>query len=380
MNVFKIAVWLEKGNKGMFDIPLDEQYAYMDSLGEPKDDIDRSYKQFQCQLYFWPVWKKILWWPMAVLVIPVALLLFWVQGLGIKFERQVDTIGEDKHMDEIIPEELSSAYDIDHKAWHAGAGLTGDDLCYIFRKVLGRRQPYFIMKSILFLTPYSARIKRFNPKRFIIHNEFSFNSSLLTDYCHWHNVEVINVQHGEKLRYIRDSFFHFDRCYVWNQHYVDILSRQKAEPTQFREAVPPSLKIEVSARQNSAIYADYKYYLAFSSEEEIKGIVASLEFAKREGRTVKFRPHPRYTDMSVLQKYVGEQEIEDVKNVGILESISNMEYAVGSYSTVLLQAHFSGKRVLLDDVTYKSQYNQLQDYGYILSDNLEGVGKLSEMQ
>jgi len=352
----------------------------MDSLKEPRNDIERSYRQFQCQMFFWPRWKKVAWWPVALLATPVAMIVFWLKGLRVRFERQVDTIGEDKNMPEIIPDELTSQYSIDNEAWHAGAGLTGSDLWYIVSKVMGWRHPYFVMKSILFLTPYSARIKRYRPKRFIIHNEFSFNSSMLTDYCHRHGVVVINVQHGEKLRYIRDSFFHFDYCYVWSQYYVDMLIRQKAESAQFRVVVPPSLKIDVTGHQNPSAYADYKYYLAASSEDEIRSIVASMQFAKKAGKTIKFRPHPRYTNVSVLRKYVSALEIEDVKDVGILDSISNMEYAIGSYTTVLLQAHFSGKKVLLDDVTYKKQLDQLKEYGYILSDNVEGVEKLSEKQ
>ena len=58
MNIFKIARFLEKGNKNMFEVPVREQYAFLNSLGDAKDDIDRSYKQFLCQNYFVPLsWK-----------------------------------------------------------------------------------------------------------------------------------------------------------------------------------------------------------------------------------------------------------------------------------------------------------------------------------
>ena len=380
MNIFKIAVLLEKGNKFLFDYPVEEQYAYMDSLAEPKNDIERSYRQFQCQMLFWPQWKKVVWWPIALVATPIAMLVFWLKGFAVHFEKQVDTIGEDKNMDEIIPIELSSQYDINHEAWHAGAGLTGSDLWYVVCKVMGWRHPYFVMKSVLFLTPFSARINRYHPKRFIIHNEPSFNSSLLTDYCHRHGVEVINVQHGEKLRYIRDSFFRFDRCYVWSEHYVKMLTRQRAEATQFRVAVPPSLKIDVAEYQNKATYADYKYYLASYKEEQLKAIVAAMAFAEREGKTMKFRPHPRYSNMELLRRFVSEDQIELPKEVSILESVSNMACAVGSYTTVLLQAHFSGKQVLLDDVAFAEQYKQMKVYGYVLSEGVEGVGRLSKKQ
>ena len=103
-----------------------------------------------------------------------------------------------------------------------------------------------------------------------------------------------------------------------------------------------------------------------------------MAFAKSEGKTVKYRIHPRYTDLNVLRQYVGDDEIELPKEVSILESISNMEYAVGSYTTVLLQAYLSGKKVLLDDVTFHYRYNQLKEYGYILAK--DDIEKLSEKQ
>ena len=103
-----------------------------------------------------------------------------------------------------------------------------------------------------------------------------------------------------------------------------------------------------------------------------------MAFAKREGKTVRYRIHPRYTDLSVLRKYVSDEEIEYPKKVSILESISNMEYAVGSYTTVLLQAYLSGKKVLLDDVTYKKRFEQLKEYRYILAK--DDIEKLSEKQ
>ena len=92
-----------------------------------------------------------------------------------------------------------------------------------------------------------------------------------------------------------------------------------------------------------------------------------MAFVKIKGGTVKFRPHPRYTNMKILRKYVSDHDIESVSKVSILESVANLQYAVGSYSTVLLQAFFSGKRVVMDDVTYKTQYEQLNDLMYFLS-------------
>lgn len=251
------------------------------------------------------------------------------------------------------------------------------DIKYLFHEVFGWRRPYFVLKSMMQIALFSARITRYAPEKIITHLEFSFCSSLLTDYCHYREVKLINVMHGEKLLNIRDAFFHFDECYVWDKHYVDMLVKLKAEVSQFRIAIPPSLQIDCKAHQNPSVYADYKYYLAHITDNEMECIVKSMVFVKDKGKRVKYRIHPRYTDLTILRKYVSEDEIEFPKHVNILESISNMEYAVGSYTTVLLQAHLAGKKVLIDDVTYSHIYEQLKEYGYILALETDGVERLS---
>ena len=380
MSPVDILYKLDKYNKHLFDIPVDEQINYMNSLGGPKSDIDRSYKQFLCQEYFSPLWLRMFWSMTACVIIPILLIAFWWKGRKVHFEYKVDTIAEKKGMDEIFPQELLAKCSICREEWNAGKCFTNADIRYLFRNVFGRRRPYFILKAMMHIALFSARITRYAPEKIITQLEFSFCSSLLTDYCHNRNVKLINVMHGEKLLNIRDSFFHFDECYVWDQHYVDMFVKLNAEVSQFRIAIPPSLLIDCNAYQNSSVYADYKYYLAHITDNEMESIVKSMTFVKDEGKRVKYRIHPKYTDITILRKYVKEDEIELPKNVSILESISNMEYAVGSYTTVLLQSYLAGKKVLIDDVTYCHIYEQLKEYGYMLVMKVERLERLSEKQ
>lgn len=372
---------IDRYNKHQFDIPVEEQLAYMSSLGNPIDDIGRSYLQFKCQWYFSPFGIKLLWFVLSVCAIPFVIVIFLCKRKYCILERCVETIAEDKGMDEIIPVELSQKYEISHKEWNAGSSLSLEDIKYLCSHYISTYQPYFVFKAIMQIAAYSARITKYQPERIITHAEFSFCSSLLTDYCHHRGVKLINVQHGEKLLYIRDSFFHFDECYVWDKHYVDMLTELKAEPTQFRIAVPPSLTIDIEKFRKDSAFADYKYYLAADNEQEIKSIVDAMAFAKREGKTVRYRIHPRYTDVNILRKYVSEDDIEYPKEVSIQESIANLEYAVGSYTTVLLQAHLSGKKVILNDVTFPKRFLQLKEYGYILAnDNIDKLSDLSRLE
>ena len=380
MNYFKILLFLERGNRSMFDLSIEEQQLYLERLGEAKDDIDRGFKQYLCQNYFTrPKWKIVAFNLIAAVIMPFLTLYYLFKGLFVKRGDVIDAMIERKGMDEVVPQEVKDKYHPDNTQWDKGASMSISDIPFLLKLVCrAPHYPYFVMKAWMNVVLYSDMIRKHNPKVMIQFGEFSFSSSILTAYCHRHGVRHVDVMHGEKLYYIRDAFFHYDECYVWSEHYADLLCSLKAEPTQFRIALPPSIKIDVMAHQDKAAYADYKYYLAIYSEDELKSIVASMAFAKREGKTVKYRPHPRYSDLSLLKKYVSEEEIEMPKQIGILASVSNLEYAVGSYTTVLTQAFFSGKKVLLDDVTFKTQYESLKDRRYILAE--KNPQKLSDKQ
>lgn len=58
--------------------------------------------------------------------------------------------------------------------------------------------------------------------------------------------------------------------------------------------------------------------------------------------------------------------MEYPEKVSILDSISNMDTAIGLYTTVLNQAYHCGKNVIIDDVTYPSEVKKLEEFKYIM--------------
>ena len=374
-NIYKVTTFLQKGDKTTFDYPVAMQYSYMDSLKRPLNDVDRSYNQFLCQDFFVPKLKRLLWDLISVFATPCVLVVFIIKGIFCKFERKVDAVGENKGMEEIIPEQLSAEYVIDRASYNVDFVLTKQDLLYISQEILGWRRPYFVFKSIMKIANYSASIVKFRPRAFIVHSEISFCSSMLTNYCGRFGVRHINVMHGDKLKYIREAFFRFDKCYVWDQFYIDLFVRQYAEDSQFVIAIPPSLKVGKADHIDKSIYADYKYYLAIYTDEEARALVNAMSVFKTEGKTIKYRIHPRCSDLNILKKYVNDEEIEYPSKVNIIDSLRNTGCAVGSYSTVLLQAYCSDIPVLLDDVAYADTFNKLKEYGYILMS--KDIAKLS---
>ena len=370
---------LLRKDKSYFDVPAEQQRSFLYSLPEPNNDMERSYYQYKCQNYFSPWWKPILLNFIAFILFIPLLLHYVFKGFFIYKINSCDAISDLGDMQEVIPSELLSEHNITFFRKHSSGSLRLYDVMFVLGIFL-RKFPscFFSLKVMARIAYYSQLIRNYCPNCIVVHHEYSFTSSLLTSYCTLHGVQHINVMHGEKLYNIVDAFFRFDKCYVWSNHYVKLFPDLRADSSQFIVSLPPSMKIDIASHKNVKLWSDYKYYLASFTENQIRGIVKSLSFAKKEGKTVKYRIHPRHQDLGTLLKYVNRDEIEFPQEVTIIDSISNCSVAVGSYSTVLNQAFCSGRSVLLDDVTFKDQYDRLEDLRYWLIG--ENCPRLSEKQ
>ncbi len=379
MDFFQLSRILQFGDKDYFDIPINKQIDYISCLKQPKDDIERSYCQYLCQCFFSPSWKIFLFNIVATILFVPILLSFLVKRFFEYGEERIDAYGEFKGIEEIIPNELKELYNIEVREWKHKKSLSFKDLWLVCGLLTHHPlSPMFILKCTIKIASYSFIINYYKPRAIVVHNEPSYTNSVLTLFCERNKVQHINVMHGEKLFNIRDSFFRFSSFYVWSDYYIELFKSLRVEEQQMIVAIPMSLKIDVIRFFNKNVYSDFKYYLAIFNESEIKSIVESMTFVKKQGYTIKFRPHPRYSDFALLRRYVDSSEIEAPGDVSILESVSSLKFAVGSYTTVLTQAYYSGKGVVLDDVTYKNRYHKLKGFKYILSN--VGLPTLSQFQ
>lgn len=367
MNLTRLILFLGKGELSFFDVSVESQRAFLESLNTPIDLVDRSYCQYKCQTLFTPFWKRFLQNIVAFFIVPLFLLVSLIKRFFNSPGKKIDAIGHFKTLPEIVPKSLNEKYEINNDHWAEDFSLNISDIIYILRIIF--RYPlsfYLVLKCSMNVARYSYMIYTYHPRAIICHAEFSFTSSCLTDYCRMHNVKHIDVMHGEKLYFIRDSFFEYDECYIWDEHYKQLFIDMRAEPAQFIIHKPISLFFDSTHFKNDNAFAAVKYYLTYQTENELKTIVNCMERIKAKGLSIKYRPHPTFTNMVLLQKLVNDNEIEFNNQVGIVESLSNLHYAVGLYSTTLLQAYNARKKVIFDDVTYPVQYEKLKDLRYIL--------------
>lgn len=370
---------LAAGDKSQFDIPVETQMFYINKLGEPKDDFQRSFFQYNAQMLFVSKAKQLLFNLVSVFAVPVLLIMLVLKGIGCKKAGSNDAIIQKNNYSGVVPHEVSSTYDIcKDNLWESGGSLSLKDLRFLSHLCQYYfLSPYFVFKIMYKIALYSQLIRKYNPRAIIVFNEYSFTSSILTAYCEMNGVEHIDIMHGEKLLYIRDSFFRFTKTYIWEAYYKSLFIKLKAYPNQFVVAIPPFMKIDLPANKNDKLFSDYKYYLARYTEPELLSIIKSMQ-AISQDKKVTYRPHPRYSDIKLLEKYVNKENIEYPRDVNIMESLANCDTAVGCYTTVLNQAFHSGINVILDDVTFPDNFKKLTELEYVLLN--KNLKRISEYQ
>ena len=91
------------------------------------------------------------------------------------------------------------------------------------------------------------------------------------------------------------------------------------------------------------------------------------------------RPHPRWSNLEQLKLVFDKMniEIEQCNIVPVKDSILDSEVVVGTFSSVLTEAYYLGKKVYIDDVSDPALIKELVMKKYFLLG--KEVGLLSEL-
>lgn len=368
-----VVVRLNSRRDPLFAVPVARQKAFLESLPEPEDLLERSYAQYRCQMMLERPILRAGYQLAAMLLLPIFQRQLLRRPVPSCENQTTDAVFAFDGPDTILPCSLRQEYpgirqvrDFQNRLF-----LTGED-CF-FLKELARRYPtafYFRFKCMVKLAMYRYQYEVYHPKAMIVSEEYSYTSSFLTEYGHRLGVEHINVMHGDKLYYIRDSFFCFDRCYVWDQFYRDLFFELRAEPTQFRIELSPSM--QPWEKPSTPPEVDLTYYLQAEPTEQRMQIAAALHTLQARGMVIAVRPHPLYCDDTLLEIFSGFT-LEMPGNCSIEQSILRTKCAVSLYSTVLLQASINGVAVVIDDLTAPERFVQLKSLRYIMLDKPHGL-------
>lgn len=363
--LLSLSVKLEKKQSSIFNADVKEQMDYVDAFGEPVDDIERSFYQYKCQMKLYGKGTSAL---LNILAFPVALVYFLsYKRITPKKQRNagIAVFIRDGKPENIMPESLRAKFTEVVCDPQLSGALANEDSIFIWRVI--KRYPFswfFILKNIIKIALYRGVIERYQPESILVCSEYSFTSSLLTAYCKENGVTHINIMHGEKLLFIRDSFFRFDYCYVWDTFYVELFTRLKADPKQFLVEIPLSLVFLNQGIDEKKI--DYCYYLGAEEGEILRSIVQGMKRLREKGMQVAIRPHPRYSNINEIKRIAPQVEIEDYRGLSIETSLRRTKNAVSVYSTVLNQAYHNGVGIVIDDVSDRTKFSKLKELHYIM--------------
>lgn len=345
-----------------FSCDIDKQLHYLHSFQEPIDNVERSYFQYLCQKKVTESVQFFVLNMVSMFMIPIykMRLIHSASPSYVSGNNTIAFLNDISH--NIIPNSLQDeAGVIKYLITEENYFLDSEDIKYL-RKIHARYpySPYFLFKTMMKISMYSYAIKRYQPKKIIAYVEFSFTSSILTDYCRFKGVEHINVLHGEKPLYIRDTFVSFDKFYVWDDFYVDQFKKLRAEGKQFVVELPPAFIVSEPICKKF----DFTYYLGNESRTVLKRICHNLKILHEKGYRVSIRPHPRYSDLHMIKEICKDIHIEDTDSVTIQNSIASTACAVALFSTVLNQSYCNGVKIAIDDISDAKRFGVLKSLNY----------------
>lgn len=344
------------------DIKKDMDFLY--SFPEPKDQYERSYNQYRCQTVNQSIFLKILQNLIAIALLIGMLMKRKEKNSNLPSSCEALLLSASMNED-YIPQILREEFhNIKTSDVEIGFKFYQKDKNYMNRFIKRYlAHPFFVVKCLLKLGEYARLIDIYHPRAILVNNEFSFTSSFLNDYCMFHDIELINIMHGEKLLNIRDSFVSYSRYFVWDSYYVDLLCKLRAPKEQFRIAEPYCLKLRLS--NDIPILYSYTYYLAAESKNEMLSIKNSLLKLEPDREKLCVRLHPRYSDENMAKEIFTGFHMED-KNCSLALSFAQTNCVISLYSTVLYQAYLNHKKYMIDDCSNLKKFQKLKQLEYIM--------------
>lgn len=352
-------------------IGVERQKEYIKGLSTPLDDIHRSFLQYKCQSLLLGEFVCIIFNVFSFFIEFLVLIVFLCRSKPTTIEQHNAVFISNGLANSIIPDEITNTYDDILFVLNKDMKYKIDkESLKVILKII-RKHPlswYFILKCTIKLGSYNYLLLKYRPDAIIASVEYSFTSSILTNYCEKYNVEHINIMHGEMIFNIMRSFYRFTKFYVWDDHYVTLSHKLCADNTKYIVSKPRHLFLDEI--DNDYTEYDYTYYVGHETGNELKKIAEYLAALKDESNKIAIRPHPVFSKIE-KQKEMDfflqhDIDVEDLSQITINDSIMRSKTIIAQHSTVLYQAYLNGKNVVIDDLTNKEAFDILKESDYIM--------------
>lgn len=331
-----------------------EDETFLNSFPEPQSDLDRSFFQYRCQK-----WNDS---KISKYIISNIISFFLIIPFIIKYR-----INEKKHLYSGISKDVMtvdlrkrlSEIDNDSSPVYIGSDdgiLTKEDLLWLGKIPIYKYGFFFFFKIMCKTAIYSKAIRIYRPNTIFCSAEYSFTSSMLTEYCENKGIEHVNIMHGEKIFDITNAFCRFSQFIIWDNFYKELFFRLRACDTNY--IIEPKKTFILNECNNH----HFTYYLQAETVDQLKKIKEVLDSLAID---YGVRPHPLYGKEVIFSVFEGTK-VEDNRKISIEDSLNYTEYAISVDSTVLYEAYLAGRKVIIDDLSNPKLYTELKRRDYIM--------------
>lgn len=352
-----------------------EWIEFINSLPDSKDDdFLASYNKYLCRMHYFGLGYKI----MINIAAFFALMAFYMKSFFVKpdfevLDKKDSKINSRKMLlieqytpasDDVFPRELFDEFGIYYKVdeTYQNIKLAKKEF-YDAYKIVRKNHffkfhyRYLILRE---LSLHSSLIDRFDQDATVVYvNERNVVSPILTKLYEAEGRELISFMHGEDLLHLIKAYKTFSRYYVWDKRYIPMyINVMKSNTRMFIEYVPE--KLQYQFEKKSEYLNDLTYYLSAESKTSLLKIKAIIDKLKEKDKKMIIRLHPRMSEIEEIEEVFDPEDIEDLHK-DIKESILDTRYVVGICSTVMTEAYYGGKEVIIDNLTNNEFYYNLKD-------------------
>ena len=353
-----------------------QQMEYLHKFPIPKDNFERSYFKYKCFCEYCYYRRK---WMLLIYNIGA---MFLISSIHSKLRRangkaklidKVDAVIENIPRlpnSDFMPEELRNKYRkikeielIDYN--ESLLSNIGEE---IYQEVKRRYFFHFYYRLIVLqkLGQFSSYLVRYKPDIIAFYScEREFSSPLQTLLCEKSGSRYISFMHGDYLSTLSFAFQKYSQYYVWDESYVKMFKTLKCDSPMLVYR-PKKLNGIASAIEEDRCAYFATYYFSDETQVEVTKIYKVFKKFESYGMRTKIRPHPRFSNIEMLNKVFADIEIEEPSNCSLSESITKSLFVVGLNTTVLSEAYFSGKKVVIDDISNSEKYKGLAERGYVM--------------
>lgn len=357
-------------------MPVSEQKKFLENFPEPKDDYERSYFKYQCffkYCYYQKNYMRFIYNIGAMFLYPFVYIILRHRG---KFKEKTKLVTDAVIQNglrvpnkDVLPDEIRKKYPNYVEIRKIGydnifLDSTAIEIC----KELSHRyffSFYFRLIVMIKLSQFVQYIYDSNPQAIVYYScEREFSGPLQTLLCEKQGVVFESFMHGDYVYELCFAFQRYSQYYTWDKTYNEMFKALRCKfPTTVY--VPAKLKGIADAIDDHKCEYFITYYFSAESKDSAEAIHKVFLLFKEQGLRCKIRPHPRFSNTKLLEEIFHDFIIEKPEEYSLGNSISDSIYIAGLVTTVLSQAYLSGKKIVVDDVSWREKFSELKEKGYI---------------